>query len=575
MFFSLLFAILLSPAVFGAKSQSLCPEVILQDGEFELTNNEVVIVCGTEDGPSGWKKVPLAQAELALRNIFLNRGYLQPKFQRHENRLLVWKGTQTQIRSLTVNGTKGLVNPVNKRKVLNHALTSDKLDEVQDWATFEIKTRGFACLEPEIEAHAWNGNLVVSAELGAPKFYAPLILDDLGGLDPMLLRRFQPFDAGELYDVREVQLMTNRMLDEGVFQSAYFITECKENIVQLSLKTSIGEPQTIRIGVGASTEEFPFLDVSYRHSRLDKKASSVTANFHASPRLISFKLGSQLYLFTNWYRSFLGPRAYLAREMERAFTVERATIGMDLGKKWDQWDVRFIGRIGPTLNYIRTIEGIGPDDLFFPSLEASLFLMSEVYEYWIRQQEGGWTFEFQYKGQKEGLGSEVDANRYDLEYRYLWNVRNYSPPFFVLASRFKAATVDAIGVTVSDRERLPISERIFFGGDDNLRGFARQSLDNGGLGYLTALYLGFELRLLHELPYRLQPFLLFDYAKLGNRKFTVEPPIYTSRGLGLRWMSPFGTLRATAAQGYIKNASRSAEKNEEGWVYFLSFGQEF
>jgi translocation and assembly module TamA len=122
---------------------------------------------------------------------------------------------------------------------------------------------------------------------------------------------------------------------------------------------------------------------------------------------------------------------------------------------------------------------------------------------------------------------------------------------------------------------IPTSDRVFVGGDQNLRGFPRKGIDNQGLGYLTFLYLGFELRLIEELPYRLQPFLLWDLGQTGNKRYTVDPTLFISEGIGLRWLSPFGTLRGSIARGRVLYYEITDTFVPEQWVYFISFGQEF
>ena len=62
-------------------------------------------------------------------------------------------------------------------------------------------------------------------------------------------------------------------------------------------------------------------------------------------------------------------------------------------------------------------------------------------------------------------------------------------------------------------------------------------------------------------------------ARAGLTTETVDSPLYTAPGLGLRWASPVGTLRATLARGF---ASRQlAEDPIPNLQFFLSFGREF
>lgn len=564
-----------SSSVAYAKNR-LCKNISLEEGKLKLNENEKVLVCGNGPSNQGWDEVPLTQAELHLRTILNNLGYLNPRFERTEEGLKVWSGPRTRIKTLHIEGAEHILNPKRKRKVIGEPLVPAKLDEIKAWANVETHSRSYACADNTITAHAWDGSVWVHSELGERKEFAEIRVGDLGGLRNEVLDRYQPFETGDWYDIRKTQLMTSRMLTDGLFQSAYFITHCEGHLALLDLETSIGKPKILRIGIGASTEEFPFLDISFRNARLDDMASSYTANLHASPRLVSLSLSSELYIIPGWHQFFAGPRLRLAQENERAYQVNSARLGIDIGRNWDIWNLRFNGRWGPTLNYSKTLRGIGPEDITYPTIEASLLVMNHIYEYLIREQYEGWLFNFYYRGQNQGLGSQVDVNRYKSDLKILWNLGNLAPPHFVLGTRIESTIVDARGINQNqNRDFLPIEDRIFMGGDQDLRGFPRQSLDNQDLGYLTSLYLGLELRLIEELPYRLQPFLLWDVAKLGNKRYAFDKPIFLSEGIGIRWASPFGTLRATAAKGRIWNHDISTQDYPEHMVYFISFGQEF
>ena len=228
------------------------------------------------------------------------------------------------------------------------------------------------------------------------------------------------------------------------------------------------------------------------------------------------------------------------------------------------------------MNYVKTLRGVGPDNATYPTIEGSLSVMQHIYESSIREQFEGWTAAFFYRGQKKGVGSKIDANRYEVNFKHLWNIGHYAPPMFVLGTRVEATTVDADEIDAGQpQDLLPVEERIYLGGDQNLRGFPRQSINNENLGYLSAMYVGFELRLIEEVPYHLQPFLLYDVGRTGARRYVLDSPEFLSYGLGVRWASPFGTLRFSVAQGKVNNSQLSRISYPEQRVYFLSFGQEF
>jgi outer membrane protein assembly factor BamA len=230
------------------------------------------------------------------------------------------------------------------------------------------------------------------------------------------------------------------------------------------------------------------------------------------------------------------------------------------------------------LNYVNTVRGIGPNDISFLSWEGSWLTSSRDYELFTRDRFSGWQGGVEYRGQRKGVGSPINVDRYEVNMKNLWNVGGLVPPLVVLGARVQGVAVNSTKTNLDpskEHELLPADYRVFYGGDENLRGFSRQSLNNNGLGYLTALYFGLEMRLIEELPYHLEPFLLFDGAALGDRRVTLDHPLFLSEGLGLRWASPFGTLRGSLAKGRILHEDQTTEGYRQEWVAFVSFGQEF
>lgn len=576
-YFFLLFQIFFIMGTVYAKPKELCRGIFIQDGKLKINNNEKILVCGSSsDASEAWDEVPLRQAQFHLTTILQHLGYLSPRFEIADNQLRVWMGHRTKTKRIQVNGAETVLDPDKKRKIVGEPLMPSKLNEVEAWANIETQSRGYACVENEVVAQAWDGTVLVNSKMGVRKEVGLVDTGELSGLDEDVLDRYQPFKTGDWYDIRKTELMTQRMLADGLFQSAYFTDKCEDNKVHLKLETSIGKPRILRVEIGGSTEEFPFMYVTFKNARLDDKASNYTASLRLSPIETSLEGTSELYIIPGWNQLFLGPRFRVAKEIERAYELNTAKAGVDLGRKWDMWDQRWQARWGPTLNYSKTVRGVGPEDITYPTFEGSLIVMSHIYEYLIREQHEGWMGQFYYRGQNRGLGSQVDVNRYRLDGKHLWNLGGYSPPLFVLGTRIETIIVDADRVTRDeDRDRLPIEDRIWMGGDENLRGFPRESLDNDRLGYLTSLYLGLELRLVEELPFRIQPFLLWDWAKLGNKRYDFDKPIFISEGAGVRWASPFGTIRGSAAKGRIWNEDATTVDYPEEWVFFFSFGQEF
>jgi translocation and assembly module TamA len=560
-----------------AETNKICGNILAMDGKLKLNENEKVLICGSQKDSEAWNEIPLSQSKYHLRTILQNLGYSEPRFEgSSDGQLFVWLGPVTKIKSLQVSDQTGILNPKKKRQVKNDPLTSVKLNEIEAWAKIQTQSSGYACSENSVTAQVWDKTVYIDTQLNGRKKFGKLHFSQMSGLDSDVLDRYQPFQEGDWFDIRKTQIMTSRILSDGLFQSAYFVINCHDDVADIKLETSIGKSKVLRFSIGGSTEELPFADLTFKDSRLDDKASSYTASTHASPKEVSLTGSSELYFFPGWNKTFLGPRFRLAKKIENSSETNTAQAGIDIGRNWDFSNIRFNARWGPTLNYTKTIRGVGPAEVTYPTIDSSVTLNSHIYEYLYREQYEGWIFHFNYRGQNKGIGSKLDMNRYRTDLKTLWNLGGFSPPEWILAFRIESIIVDAKDINRNkNRDLLPIDDRIFLGGDENLRGFPRQSLDNNDLGYLTSLYLGFELRLIEDLPYHLQPFLLLDLARAGSSRYVLDKPVFESEGLGLRWPSPFGTLRGSLAKGSIRNKDSSTKSYLESWVLFLSFGQEF
>ncbi|MBY0316596.1 MAG: BamA/TamA family outer membrane protein [Bdellovibrionales bacterium] len=573
---SFLLSLVLFYAACAHQDKKLCDNITLKEGDLKLSRNEKVVVCGSDKGSEGWRTIPVPQAQYQISVLLQRDGYLNPRFERDKDQLKVWSGPRDQIQSLEIHNGSGEIDVGKKRKIIGAPLVPEKLDEVQQWADTDLRMQGYACPKVEVTAQGWDKKVIANISPGTQKTIDNIEHENFENLDEAALKRYQAFERGQTYDVVKTQLTSSRLLADGIFQSAYYTVKCRDQFADLYLNGTIGPAKVFRFELGASTEEFPFANFIFKNSRLDRKASSFTAAIHASPRIQSVNLSSDLYWVPGSAQTFFGPRAQLARFSEKAYEYLEAKVGADLGRYWDMWHSRFRGRLGPTLNAVRTARGVGPDEVAYLSWEGNLYAMSHSYETNVRTQYEGYEAQFSYRGQRDGLGSKVSVDRFELDYKKLWNIGSFIPPVFVLGARLEAIGVKADQVfNGTEDDVLPIEYRIFYGGNDNLRGFSRKSLNNSQLGYLASVYTGFELRLIEELPWKLEPFLLFDAARLGVREFALDDPLFTSTGVGLRWPSPFGTLRGSAAKGNISKPDATTVGYAEEWVYFLSFGQEF
>lgn len=567
----------LTVSVTAQAQSSICRHIFVVDGKLDLGNNEKKLICGDSGGPDAWKEIPLAQAELELKNLLANLGYLNPVFTKvGANQLEITMGPKTEIKKFEIQTKdKPLLNSRKKRKIIGHPMVSSKLNEIEDWARLEVESRGYPCSSQNLQAFPATGYVILNLELNGREKFGTDFVTKVKGVDTRVLNRHLAFGADSWFDIRKIQISVNRMLSSGLFQSAFFVEDCGDENFKVKLEASVGKPNIFRFGIGASTEEFPFTNITYRNTNIGLKASSYTLSLNYSPRLKSLNFDSELFILPNLWQSYFSPRFRLAQESEDAYETNSARLGIDVATMFDSKHLRITGRVGPSLNATQTVRGEGPGNLNYAAVEASMQFTSHVYEYNLRDQNEGWQLGLSFKGQRPELGSNLGLNTYRLNFKKLWNINDLWPPLLVLGTRIDAVAVDINDPSEANLQRIPFEDRVFLGGDNSLRGFSRLSIDNDGLGYLSSTYVGFELRLVESLPYKVQPFLIYDLAFLGRNSFQFDAATLSSEGLGVRWVSPFGTLRGSAAKGRVISARSPADQHVEEFVYFLSFGQEF
>lgn len=121
------------------KTKRICDHIEMREGELALSRNEEVLVCGSDKGGEGWRQIPIPQAQYQLSVYLSNEGYFSPRFERQKDRLLVWSGPRTIIKSLKVKGAPPELKADKKRKIVDEPMEPARLDDVQQWGETELR----------------------------------------------------------------------------------------------------------------------------------------------------------------------------------------------------------------------------------------------------------------------------------------------------------------------------------------------------------------------------------------------------------------------------------------------------
>ena len=555
-----------------AAAKDLCPRVRYSGPDPKLTEVEKRLVCG-DPGSDGWKKISLPQARGFMTAFLQKRGRHYPRFDTDGDTLVVDAGTTTVVRALVGRGLEGIYDLGKRREVVGRPLTPDLLDQVKKAVVFELSSRGYPCPKIEVTADARTGEVRVDASPGTRRLIGEIALPPNLNVDPGVLRRYEAFTSGDLLDARMLSMTSDRVREDALFASSYYDVACSTGGVSITQRAVEAPPHLLTIGVGADTEGLLRARARLRQSRIGKRASFAEASLTASQREQSLDALLRLYLSPE-ARLHLEPVLFLRRENEVQYEAAHSELSVNPAWTSDVWGRRVEVRGGPAVDLFDTIRGEGPRGASWFQFVTRARVSSHLYEYYQRDPRRGWTATLETTHRLKGAYSDVSAHGLRLSGESLWNIGEYQPPLAVLATRGLADTV-----SVADRatglSRLPPTDRFFLGGDSDLRGVERKRLPDDAGGFLTALYQGVELRAGDILPYGLQPFAFVDAAMGGQTSFHLDPDVYWSPGGGLRWASPVGTIRTTAARGLVWRRGSALEPPRPHWQFFFSFGREF
>ena len=558
----------------GAVTTMLCNHIqLISDHQIDATDMERRLACGDDKNPP-WSDVPTNQAKLFLSSFLQGRGYYHPQFVSVDQRLVVQLGEVTLVHEISTQGAPQSLMIRRYWQPPGQPLKPSVLDDLEDWVRSELKSTGYPCPTVSSKANTDTGDIALLIATGPKQQITAIEEEEVPGVHPGFMRRNDAFHIGDEFNNNWLGLTANRITSKDLLLSTHFLARCSVDGATVMQKAIPGLPRQATAGVGYNTERGPLLRATLYNSRLDSSASSYTLNLQLSPRLQNFTAKSEWYLSRAPTRFHLAPLLQLQRTDENSFEAQSGKIRLAPASTYDNSVYGLAFAYGPAIEQVRTRRGDGPAYSHIVALEGEARFMTHDFEYFHPTPRSGYAALLTTTSASTALGSDADFQRIAIDGQALFNVRDLAPPLLVLGMRGSAAST-IIGSDPAHLAALPPTYRHFLGSAANLRGFARGALPTGGKGALTAVYLGMEARLAAGLPAGLQPLIFYDMGKTGRTSLQIDRPLYYAPGIGLRWQSPLGSLRLTAARGMVAKASTEERRGLERWVFYFSFGEEF
>lgn len=547
-----------------------CPGVKIIGESVDFTEVEKRLFCGDPQS-DGWREIPWTQAAFHLRAFLQQRALLRPTFERDDSGVLVvHTGEATRVTALIAEGAPPELRIQRKRKVVGAELTPQLLDDVEKWVKQRLEAEGYACPEVETIADPETGIVRVRVRAGEQQALVQVDTEDLPGVEPGTLRRYDAFRFGERFNGDLLGVTETRVTQERVADATHFVPRCTDKGVVARQEVLAGPPRLLVFGVGVNTEGLVLGKANWRHSRLGRFASWTDLTLLGSAREQSANLTINWFFLDHPSRVSLRPVVEVRHQNEEHFETLSMRVQAGPATTWDNQHLSFYTlQFGPVFEAFKTYRGpqaTDRRDTHFLSLGGEAKLRSHAYEFYIKSPRAGYLVTASAFVNQESVLSDATAERFRVFGEALWNDRDFDPPLLVAGLR------GGMGLVVTPERpglsnRLPPTFMQYLGGSNDLRGWGRQELPFSGEGALTSFYLGLELRLVQTLPWGLEPFAFSDVGALGREPLRIDSPIYGSPGFGMRWQSPIGAFRTTLARGFPWSQGH--------WQFYLSYGEEF
>ncbi len=555
--------------------EALCPQVRVEaTTALGFTELEKQLVCGDPKDPP-WRNVPRNQARYMLGTFLQARGYYRYSFRDEPAALVATAGEPTLVAVVEGEGIPDEIDLTRYWLPAGNPLTPKLLDQLEGWVKDRLKASGYACPQVRTSADPVGGRITVVAVPGPRLDITAVEEEKVPDLRDGMLRRFDAFAVGELYDDEELQLTVRRTLGKQLLLSTHFTARCAPEGVVVRQKSLPGPPRVARVGVGFNTEQLFLLRGSLRNSRLGPAGSILDLTATASYREQKLAASADWYVLPYPSRFYLHPELDVRREFEPQFESHETSALFAPAMTMDSQMLALSvgGWVGPSLTLVRTLgTADAPGYSRIHSLDGQVDVRSHLHEFYAAAPRTGfrttanWSLAIK-------QGSTVTAHRFGWIGEALYNVAGWDPPKLVLGIRSGYATT-ITGGSREEFEAVPATYRRFLGGSQSVRGFARHALpDNDGA--LTTFYTGTEARLVSILPYGIEPLLFADVGLTGKKARYLEQPYYLSPGTGVRWQSPIGPMRLTVARGYVRGKRAGEHESQEHGALFFSFGEEF
>lgn len=427
----------------------------------------------------------------------------------------------------------------------------------------QLKNNGFPFPQLEqrtviVDKSTHTVDLTLIFNPGQPATFGPLELEGMQSLSPSYIQRQIPWNLGEKYAVTKLHSFETTLLNSGLFGS-----------VQIEPRPPLADDQSVPIHISVTERDQRTIQLGVSYSDIGPGSTFFWEHRNA------FGHGERLETTLSWTPIETGVEAQLTRP---GFLDAHQSLVLDLETSYETPDAYTATQTRATGMVLRDFApaiqggaGLGYKFSQVDQLDESdryayvLFPVQLILDYRddpLNSIKGGRLFSrATWYENTESAQSFIKTMLEGRHYAMLWETPRLSS-----ALRVKIGHIDG-----AHAESIPADERFYAGGGGSIRGYDYQSVgpqeESTPSGTDSLIECSAELRL--QPGPRMGYAAFLDAGTAFTRSFDEQDMRYGA-GLGLRWFTPLGPLRADFA--FPLNPD---ETQEQRLFFYISLGQSF
>ena len=430
-----------------------------------------------------------------------------------------------------------------------------------------LKDRGFASARVEVVEDSRGPTGLVTArvrmEEGVQVRIGAIRVEGPEDTDEEFIRDRIPFEPGQVWIGALHRQLSRELLATGLFRSVEVELEGEGEVRDLVVRVEDAKSIELYVKPGYGRYEKARMSVGIREN-----------NLFGSGRAANFEVGAStksefadLVLSDPWIlgdgRTLGMPISYLRRE-EPSFTERTRSIGLHVRKRYTRELSAMVGT-EYRRSTVSDVDADVADDIQENSKVASVFgqLRHDTRDQIFNPLTGHVATGF-LEYAPPAFGTDLEFVRLETAAAKFIPVTDH----LVLAGSVRSAFI----VPAHSTDEIPLQERYFNGGENNVRSFQRSELgpkddDGDPVGGEVANTLNLEAR--YNWTNAWQTALFFDYGNVGLEFSDYFDDFREGVGAGVRYLLPVGSVRLDVAW------NPSVRSGEDHWVTHLSIGMAF